>query len=93
MKSMTVSNVCAEFRVTGLHPLNRDIFSDVQDPPLVRESGLAFIPLYSPATRRTKPLASEQCLESSSPHTTLVMILRSFLTPLVFGFRLHNPQQ
>ena len=66
MKGMTVSNVCAVFRVTGVHPLNRDVFSDVEDTPLVRESGLAFI--YSPATRRTKPRASEQCLESSSPH-------------------------
>ena len=59
MKSMTVSNICAGFRVTGVHPLNRNVFSPMEDPPLVKESGLAFIPLYSPATQRTKHHASE----------------------------------
>ena len=29
------------------------MWKNVENPPLVRESGLAFIPLYSPASRRT----------------------------------------
>ena len=72
IKSMTVSNICAGFRVTGVHPLNRDVFSPMEDPPLVKESGLAFIPLYSPATQRTKHRGSQHrestpvCLEKSS---------------------------
>lgn len=37
MKSMTVSNICAGFRVTGVHPLNRDVFSPMEDPTSERE--------------------------------------------------------
>ena len=57
MKSRTVSNVCSGFRMTGVYPINRDVFPCVvEDPPLHKETGLAFIPLYSPAPRRsTRP--------------------------------------
>ena len=51
---MTITNICSGFRVTGIqHPVNRDVFSHIEVPPLVKESGLAFIPLYSPASRHT----------------------------------------
>ena len=53
MHSMTIANVCTGFRVTGIYPVNREVFSYLDESPLTRESGLAFIPLYSPASKRT----------------------------------------
>jgi hypothetical protein len=53
MRSMTIGNICAGFRTTGVYPVNREVFSYLEDPPLVKETGLAYIPLYSPAPKRT----------------------------------------
>ena len=47
-------NVYARFRMTGKYPINRDVFSVVDDAPLLKESGLAFIPLYSHESKRTQ---------------------------------------
>lgn len=52
MQSMTVGNITAGFRVTGVHPINRDIFAQIEESPLVKQSGLAFIPFYSSSPRR-----------------------------------------
>ena len=57
---MSIVNVCAAFRRTGIYTINRDIFSTSDDPPLLKESGLAFIPLYSPTPRRSRPRYTER---------------------------------
>ena len=53
-RSMIVANITAGFRVTGVYPLNRHAFSlpsyEVKD--LSQETGLSFIPMYSPISRR-----------------------------------------
>lgn len=51
MQSKTIANMCTAFRKTGVYPINRAVFSTSDDPPLLKESGLAFIPLYSPISR------------------------------------------
>ena len=51
MQSMTVRNITAGFRVTGIHPFNREAFAHVEESPLVKQSGLAFIPFYSSSSR------------------------------------------
>ena len=54
MGSMTIPNVIAGFRVTGIYPLDREavlgLISNIT--ALSEETGLSFIPLISPAVRR-----------------------------------------
>ena len=51
---MTIINIISGFRTTGIYPFNRQVFSPPGDEmSLTKENGLAFIPLYSPASRRT----------------------------------------
>ena len=54
MSSMTIPNVLAGFRVTGIYPLDREaILGPISDvSPLTEETGLSFIPMISPAVRR-----------------------------------------
>ena len=52
MRSMTISNISTGFKITGVHPINRDVFAHVEDSSFVKQSGLAFIPLYSPSPKR-----------------------------------------
>jgi len=58
-KSMTMPNIIAGFRATGLYPLDR---SRLKEPTsmsihsLAEESGLAYIPLLSPARERNQNL-------------------------------------
>ena len=59
-KAMTIPNVLSAFRTTGIHPFNRDtIIDDVAAPldsgpqSLAEETGLAFIPFYTPNHSRT----------------------------------------
>ena len=59
MQSMTLASICAGFRVTGIYPINREVFSFLDETPLSRESGLAFILLYSPASKRTHATRSQ----------------------------------
>ncbi len=59
MQSMTIGNVTAAFRVTGVYPLDRDVFSFVNEAALPQESGISFIPLYSPASKHATRLRVE----------------------------------
>ena len=63
MESMTMRNITAGFRVTGIYPVNREVFSfpgEEKEPSLAEKSGLAFIPLYSPAPKRSTHTQDEQ---------------------------------
>ena len=54
MKSMTMKNIVSGFRVTGVFPVNRNIVKlskEESQPSLTEATGLAYIPLYSPAKR------------------------------------------
>ncbi len=54
MQNMTIGNVTAGFRVTGVYPVDRDVFAFLGDEAaaaLPKESGIPFIPLYSPASK------------------------------------------
>ena len=54
-RGMTMTNIIAGFRTTGVYPFNRDalqskVLSSSFDPTsLSTRTGLKFIPLYSPA--------------------------------------------
>ena len=52
---MTIANIIGGFRVTGVYPVNRDALSppSLESETLSKETGLPFIPLYSPAARAT----------------------------------------
>ena len=65
-RAMTMPNIMAAFRTTGIHPFNRDSVS-VVDQSTVRKfnpkslplsTGLAYIHLYSPSRKRSKVLTS-----------------------------------
>ena len=52
MKSMTMKNIVSGFRVTGVYPVNRKVVEKPKEfskPSLPEATGLAYIPLYSPA--------------------------------------------
>ena len=52
MKSMTMKNIVGGFRVTGVYPVNRNVVEkskELSKPTLSEATGLAYIPLYSPA--------------------------------------------
>ena len=54
MAAMTMTNVVSGFRVTGVYPVNRNAIKlpgESSQPSLSEATGLAFIPLYSPAKR------------------------------------------
>ena len=54
IKAMTIRNIMSGFKVTGVYPLNRNALKPPEEPKesLAAASGLAFIPLYSPAKPR-----------------------------------------
>ena len=61
MKSMTLTNITAGFRVTGVYPVNRNAFVLPEeechnhiDSSLAASNGLKYIPLYSPACQHTQ---------------------------------------
>ena len=56
---MTISNIVGGFRVTGVYPIDRSVFTERTAPKesLTHETGLAFIPLYSPAHTSQKVLS------------------------------------
>ena len=61
MKAMSMSNIISSFRTTGIYPFSRKVvdnlarekFSSFKPESLPDKSGLAYIPLYSPARPRT----------------------------------------
>ena len=69
-KSMTIKNITAGFRTTGICPYNRNAirfpdkqFAEFQPDALIKSTGLKFIPLYSPSrlssiNSTTSPLGS-----------------------------------
>ena len=80
LKSMTVANITAGFKVTGVYPVNRNALSlpGQECETLSKETGLSFIPLYSPSHRIPhSPLQAHDCpnLDSSyvdSPAATCI---------------------
>ena len=56
MKSMTIGNIVGGFRVAGIYPIDRSVFAELtgSKESLTTETGLAFIPLYSPARHPRK---------------------------------------
>ena len=52
---MTIANVAAAFRVTGVYPLNRNALLPSSEEPehLSGETGIPFLPMCSPFTKRT----------------------------------------
>ena len=57
MKGMTMVNIVARFRTTGIYPLDRSVVStrsvaESNPSTLPERTGLKFIPLYSPSVRR-----------------------------------------
>ena len=82
LKSMSMRNVLAGFKVSGICPFNREVLDVPEEQyecfnpeDFVKESGLKYIPLYSPmphardAVRSSRSLHSTpKSLESSSIH-------------------------
>lgn len=55
---MTLKNICAGFRITGIHPSNRKAiknqqFSEYQPEAFIKSTGLKFIPIMSPSCLKT----------------------------------------
>ena len=71
MKAMTMKNVTAGFKVCGIFPFDRDAMTlpvDRRDPmkTLASKSGLAYIPLFSPAKGQDSQLKSSSHRRSRS---------------------------
>ena len=80
-KSMTMSNITASFRVTGIYPFDRtavetEARGTVEDHPgkLAERTGLAYIPLYSPARPARSPVVP-QMAETLPPVPTAVVLV------------------
>ena len=89
---MTIGNVTAGFRV---YPVDRDVFSSLADQAaLPKASGISFIPLYSPASKRATRLQVEaelQVIEDEEEFTEEECIL--FERRFANGYDLtHDPQ-
>ncbi len=52
---MTITNVVSGFRITSIYPCNRQALLEriSTSSSLAEETGLAYIPIYSPSVRRT----------------------------------------
>ena len=55
---MTMTNITAGFRVTGIYPLDRTaipiLAKECRRESLAQKTGLQFIPLYSPLGQKSK---------------------------------------
>ena len=73
-RTMTIPNVIAAFKTTGVHPFNRHASKLVDDMPqldnisLCEKTGLAYIPLYSSARSRPGTVCAQLCPSSQEPH-------------------------
>ena len=65
---MTITNVVSGFRATGIYPVNRQALLEPISAAtaLTEESGLAYIPLYSPLVQRTKSSICEPDIDTST---------------------------
>jgi len=74
-KAMTLKNIAAGFRITGIYPFNRDAipipdkeFTEFQPQDLIKSTGLKFIPLYSPSrltsASPSSPPSSPACIST-----------------------------
>ena len=75
-QAMTIRNVTAGFKVSGIYPFNRDIvldkipkeeFTTFKPEAISQNSGLAYIPFYSPAVKRAPCRASLNSSETDVP--------------------------
>ena len=74
--AMTLKNIVASFRVTGVYPFDRsaiklpeeEVYKDFRPENLCKKSGLAYIPLYSPSCHTVvkKPLMKDDSSATSS---------------------------
>lgn len=71
-QSMTMKNVMASFKMTGVYPFNPSViplpnededFKSFKPVSLVEKTGLAYIPLYSPAGKESKSSSSSSVTE------------------------------
>ena len=62
---MTVKTILYGFKVTGIHPLDRNAIKLPEaKESLAKKSELAFIPLYTPSKRKYPSLASSVCFSN-----------------------------
>ena len=61
MKAMTIANTVGGFKTTGVFPLNREAVQLPKDnmERLNEQSGLSFIPLYTPSKSRKSVCEAE----------------------------------
>ena len=74
---MTIKNIKSGFRITGICPFDKDIislpedeFKEFRPKVLSHQSGLAYIPLYSPAYRRRVRCRSPETSHCTPTSTT-----------------------
>ena len=73
---MTIKNITASFSVTGVYPFNRNLLSQLpskkqpsfQPDQLPLQTGLAYIPMYSPAPKASSKLPDSYSDSSNSQH-------------------------
>ena len=90
MKAVTIRNIVGGFRVKDVYPIDRSVFAELpkQKDTLTQQTGLAFIPLYSPA--RTSQLgASSLCDDIPSLSTEEIV---RFETRYENGYNLHHDE-
>lgn len=91
LRSMTVANITAGFRVTGIYPVNRNAFClpILECESLIKQSGLSFIPLYSPASKR-KPSVEKSSAEKLNVEELTEEEISLFETRYTNGYDLTN---
>lgn len=88
-RAMTIKTITNGFKVTGIYPFNRNAITQsgkykMFDPSsLAAESGLAYIPLYSPAHVRSKATTTPCTPVHSSTPLNQGSLHRSFSSPLL----------
>ena len=70
VQALTPRNIISGFRTTGVYPPDRTAIRlpCVQMPNLAQKTGIAYIPLYTPAKRRISAIASESPKFSKEEH-------------------------
>ena len=77
-KAMSMTNVLQAFKVTGIYPFNSTVFNAISSPPktLMERTGLAYIPLCSPAPPTVRSVTSSDVTttESDTPNRNATYI-------------------